>query len=71
VRAALATVSDDDLVGDVVGADDIFLNSAEMPPAVPEPSTWALMMLGVVAIGGFLSRRRQSPLSTVAIKSGG
>jgi microcystin-dependent protein len=69
-RAAF-TVSDGDNVGDVMGADDIFLTPAELPPAVPEPSTWALMTLGFVAMGGFLSRRRQTRLSTAAIKSGG
>jgi microcystin-dependent protein len=70
-RAALTTVSNDDPVGDVVGADDIFLTPAELPPAVPEPSTWALLMLGFVAMGGLLRRRRFSPLFTVVIKSGG
>jgi microcystin-dependent protein len=61
-----AFTADGDPVGDVVGADDIFLTPAELPPAVPEPSTWALLMMGFVAMGGFLSRRRQAPLSTVA-----
>ena len=69
-RAAF-TVSDSDNVGEVAGVDDIFLTPAELPPAVPEPPTWALLMLGFVAMGGFLSRRRQIPLSTAAIKSGG
>jgi microcystin-dependent protein len=69
-RAAF-TVSDGDNVGDVVGADDIFLTSAELPPAVPEPSTWALLMAGFVAMG-FMLRRTQTPFSKVASnKSGG
>jgi microcystin-dependent protein len=68
---AAFTVSGGDNVGDVVGADDIFLTPAELPPAVPEPSTWALLMVGFVAMGGLLRRRRLSPLSTVVIKSGG
>jgi microcystin-dependent protein len=69
--ARASFTADGDPVGDVVGADDIFLTPGELPPAVPEPSTWALLMLGFVAMGGFLSRRGQSPLSTVAMKSGG
>jgi microcystin-dependent protein len=69
-RAAF-TVSDGDDVGDIVGADDIFLAPAELPPAVPEPSTWALLTMGCLAMG-FMSRRSQSPRSTVASrKSGG
>jgi microcystin-dependent protein len=57
-RAAFA-FGDDDQVGDVVGADDIFLTQAELPPAVPEPSTWAMLAAGFVAMG-FLSRRTQT-----------
>jgi microcystin-dependent protein len=68
---AAFTVGDGDPVGDVVGADDIFLTPAELPPAVPEPSTWALLMLGFAAMGGLLRRRTFSLLSTVVIKSGG
>ena len=44
-RAAF-TASDGDNVGDVSGADQIFLTPSELPPAVPEPSTWALLTLG-------------------------
>ena len=70
-RAALAAVSDDDNVGDVMGANDIFLTPAELPPAVPEPSTWALLMAGFATMG-FLLRRKQTSLSTAASnKSGG
>jgi hypothetical protein len=58
-------VSDDNQVGDIVGADDIFLTAAELPPAVPEPSTWTLLAMGFVAMG-FMLRRTQTPLSTVA-----
>ena len=57
-RAALTTVSDADPVGDVVGADDIFLTPAELPPAVPEPSTWALLTAGFVAMHFMLRQRR-------------
>jgi hypothetical protein len=40
--------------GDFVTLDDVVLSSA----AVPEPSTWALMILGLGATGGLLRRRR-------------
>jgi microcystin-dependent protein len=69
-RAAF-TANDGDNVGDVSGADEIFLTPSELPPAVPEPSTWALLMLGFVAMGGLLRRRGRSALSTVMMKSGG
>jgi hypothetical protein len=32
-------------------------------PAVPEPETWALMILGVAAVGAALRRRRPAPLA--------
>jgi microcystin-dependent protein len=68
---AAFTVSDGDNVGDVAGADEIFLTPVELPPAVPEPSTWALLTVGFVAMG-FMLRRRQTQLSPVASnKSGG
>ena len=69
-RAAF-TVSDGDHVGEVVGADDIFLSPAELPPAVPEPSTWALLTMGFVAMG-LMPKKTQILLSKVASnKSGG
>ena len=36
------------------------------PGAVPEPSTWALMMLGIGAIGTSLRKRRRDELATAA-----
>ena len=69
-KATLTAFSDDDPVGDVVGADDVFLTPAELPPAVPEPSTWTLLTLGFVAMG-FIWRRAQSPPSTVASRKNG
>jgi microcystin-dependent protein len=70
-RAAFTAVSNGDDVGDVAGADDIFLTPAELPPAVPEPSTWALLTVGFAAMG-FMLRRTQTPFSKVASnKSGG
>jgi microcystin-dependent protein len=70
-RAALTAVSNGDDVGDIAGADDIFLTAAELPSAVPEPSTWALLTVGFVAMG-FTLRRTQAPSSkVVSNKSGG
>ena len=68
--AAFTASGEGDNVGDVVGADEVFLTPAELPPAVPEPSTWALLTLGFVAMGGLL-RRRVRPAFDVMIKSGG
>jgi microcystin-dependent protein len=69
--APLTAVSDGDHVGDAVGADDIFLTPAELPSAVPEPSTWTLLTLGFVAIS-FIWKRTRIPLSTAPPnKSGG
>ncbi len=62
-RAAL-TVSDGDNVGEVVGANDIFLTPAELPPAVPEPSTWAMMILGFFGVG-FMTYRRKNNVPSV------
>jgi microcystin-dependent protein len=64
-QAAFATVSDGDSVGDVAGADDIFLTPGELPTPVPEPSTWALLTAGFFAMG-LMFRRRQTQLSPVA-----
>lgn len=35
-------------------------------PAVPEPSTWAMMVLGLGAMGGFAARRRRAQERTLA-----
>lgn len=64
-RVAMTAFGDDEQVGDVVGADDIYLTQAELPTPVPEPSTWALMALGSLALG-FFGKRRRSPLPVVA-----
>ncbi len=58
-RAAF-TVSDGNSVGDVVGADEIFLTSAELPPAVPELSTWTLLTAALAL------RRARLPRATKA-----
>ena len=41
-----------------LGIDGIAVTAGGITPAVPEPSTWALMALGVVGIG--LARRRKA-----------
>ena len=61
-RAAF-TVSDGDNVGDVVGADDIFLTSAELPPAVPGafdmgPFDWGFVAMGASCREGAARFRR-------------
>jgi hypothetical protein len=47
---------DIDNAGDVVGS--FFLNSA---PAVPEPSTWAMLLIGFAGIGFAAYRRKNEP----------
>lgn len=39
--------------------DNVVVNSAAATPAVPEPATWAMMLLGFGAMGGALRRRSQ------------
>ena len=56
------------------GADSITLNQQgfsdgvlyDPPPSVPEPATWALMLVGFGAAGFAMRRRRKLPLSQVA-----
>jgi hypothetical protein len=69
---AAFSMSDGDNVGEVVGADDHLSDpSGKMPPAVPEPSTWALLTMGFVPMG-FMLKRTQTPFSKAASnKSGG
>jgi len=38
----------------------LHVNAAPPPPAVPEPVTWAMMLLGFLGIG-FLAYRRGEP----------
>lgn len=55
-------------------ADNLTLNTTagsttynfQSAPAVPEPSTWATMLLGFGAIGGAMRRRRKGFLTQVA-----
>jgi hypothetical protein len=43
-----------------LGLDDISVNAVS---AVPEPSTWAMMILGFIGIGAMTYRRRKSAVS--------
>ena len=46
-------------VGTPGGAPPIsFLDGVSLTADVPEPAAWALMLLGVVALGGAVRRRR-------------
>ena len=41
-------------------------NPPPPPPVVPEPATWAMMLLGFGAVGYALRRRRQTSISQLA-----
>ena|SRR5438270_11095533 len=42
-----------------------FVLTAETAPAVPEPSTWEMMLIGFGAVGGALRAKRRRALSVV------
>lgn len=46
--------------------NQVFLASAGMPGAVPEPATWAMMVLGFGAVG-MAMRRRRAPTVTYSM----
>ena len=48
-----------------IGFDDITLGSA-IPGAIPEPSTWAMMILGFAGVG-FMAYRRKSKPALMAV----
>jgi hypothetical protein len=48
------------LVDPFGGASTIFVN---VTPAVPEPSTWAMLLIGFAGIGAISYRRRLTPTS--------
>lgn len=55
-------VSFEDLLNGPFDYNDLsfsFTNTFSAPGAVPEPSTWAMMILGFGAVGGVLRRRRK------------
>lgn len=41
------------------GLSNLWVYSSENPPAVPEPATWALLILGFGAVGGALRASRK------------
>lgn len=44
------------------GNQGLFLDSVSVSAAVPEPATWALMILGVGVVGGALRRKKAGPV---------
>ena len=48
--------------GDIILGHTQAAFTAGSPPAVPEPSTWAMMLIGFAAIGASMRRRRRNPL---------
>jgi hypothetical protein len=48
--------------GTVAGNNDTFTVTPPLTQAVPEPSTWAMMILGFAGIGAMTYRRRKSAL---------
>jgi len=47
--------------------DNVLLKSVGgMTAAVPEPSTWAMMIMGFAGVGFMAYRRKQSPLLMAA-----
>lgn len=52
---ALALVDTDDVLD--TGLVDITVTPASIPPAIPEPSTWAMLVLGFGVLGGAIRRR--------------
>jgi hypothetical protein len=54
---------DDQLTDPDDNHDDLIIR-ATLSPAVPEPATWAMMLIGFGAIGFALRRRRQTDMTT-------
>lgn len=50
--------------GNDFAVDDIFLGTESTVIAVPEPATWAMMLLGFGAIGAALRTRRRTAIAT-------
>ncbi len=54
------------LTGNVAGSYSGTLNVARVSGAVPEPATWAMMLLGFAGVGFAMRRRRQPVLAQIA-----
>jgi hypothetical protein len=59
----LATLSIDGLSGGPISVENVIKMGTG---AIPEPATWALMMLGLGGIGAALRRNRRSALAAIA-----
>ena len=61
---SLSVVKDQsDFAGSAGSADSSILGNAFSVTAVPEPSTWAMMLLGFVGLGYAAFRRRSKGLA--------
>jgi hypothetical protein len=52
--------------GNLVGPTGSYSGTINVQPAVPEPATWAMMMLGFGAMGLAMRRRRNPVLAQIA-----
>ena len=52
--------------GDFYGFDYAQLSNIDVNSAVPEPGTWAMMLLGFGAIGVSMRRRKRVTIAQVA-----
>jgi hypothetical protein len=66
--ASTTPTSDFSVVGDVSASNSgggVWIEENEQITAVPEPSTWAMMILGFAGIGAMAYRRRKSAMLAV------
>jgi hypothetical protein len=51
--------------GSGVDADSLTINIVASPPPVPEPSTWAMMLIGFAGLGyaGYRTSRKSAALA--------
>ncbi len=62
------TIDVKDLSGDILDTNTVWANASgvSFTPGVPEPATWAMMLLGFGAIGGMMRARRQRETRALA-----